>query len=304
MLTVNDIINISFNKSNFGGYKTEDVDVFIDEVKESYELLIKKNIEQKEANESLAEENKKLLKKISLLAKRVEEYRQEENEIKNALISAQKLSEAAIREARHKAEIVIKDATIKADEKVTSVDDEVEAKKEELEKMRQIVSDFRKMLLDKYKEHLTLINNIPNRKKPSKIEAPAALEADKETQSKELHTRTLEEHIIEKTPQVNMKSVVSEKHEKAEKENTSNELLKTSKGDVSSERTSFIEVEEVDRQPTKSFKLQATGFEKEPDEKPGRDLRYDVLQFGENYHTDDKHDEQEGASSKTFKRKK
>ena len=85
MLTINDIINASFNKSNFGGYKTEDVDIFIDEVKESYELLIKKNIEQKEANESLAEENRKLAKKIDLLAKKVEEYREEENEIKNAL---------------------------------------------------------------------------------------------------------------------------------------------------------------------------------------------------------------------------
>ena len=44
MLTINDIINASFNKSNFGGYKTEDVDVFIDEVKESYELLNKKKL--------------------------------------------------------------------------------------------------------------------------------------------------------------------------------------------------------------------------------------------------------------------
>ena len=129
MLTINDIINASFNKSNFGGYKTEDVDIFIDEVKESYELLIKKNIEQKEANESLAEENRKLAKKIDLLAKKVEEYRDEENEIKNALISAQKFSEEAIREARHKAEIILKDAQMKADEKVASIADEVEEKK-------------------------------------------------------------------------------------------------------------------------------------------------------------------------------
>ena len=69
MLTINDIINASFNKSNFGGYKTEDVDIFIDEVKESYELLIKKNIEQKEANESLAEEKKKQ-KKLTFLQKK------------------------------------------------------------------------------------------------------------------------------------------------------------------------------------------------------------------------------------------
>ncbi len=48
----------------------------------------------------------------------MEEYRQEENEIKNALISAQKLSEAAIREARHKAEIILKMLKMKADEKL------------------------------------------------------------------------------------------------------------------------------------------------------------------------------------------
>ena len=34
MLTLNDIINVSFRKSNFSGYRTEDVDEFIDEVKE------------------------------------------------------------------------------------------------------------------------------------------------------------------------------------------------------------------------------------------------------------------------------
>ena len=208
MLTINDIINASFNKSNFGGYKTEDVDIFIDEVKESYELLIKKNIEQKEANESLAEENRKLAKKIDLLAKKVEEYRDEENEIKNALISAQKLSEAAIREARHKAEIILKDAQMKADEKVASIADEVEEKKEELEKMRQIVSDFRKTLLDKYKEHLTLINNIPNRKKQVKLEEPKQPEPAEENKPKELHTQSLEEHMIEKTQPIDIKGAI------------------------------------------------------------------------------------------------
>lgn len=306
MLTIHDIINASFNKSNFGGYKTEDVDAFIDEVKESYELLIKKNIEQKEANESLAEENKKLAKKIDLLAKRVEEYRSEENEIKNALISAQKLSEAAIREARHKAEIILKDATMKADEKISSVADEVEEQKDELERMRQVVSDFRKTLLDKYKEHLTLINHIPNRKKPIKIEEPKQQEQVAENKPKELHTQSLEEHMIEKTQPIDIKSVVNKKHEEVEEAADPKSQMEEKAEETASTVNSSIEVEEVDKQPTKSFKLHATSFEKAPKEKHGRDLRYDVLKFGEDYNIadDNDDDEQEENPSGIFKRNK
>ena len=231
------------------------MDVFIDEVKESYELLIKKNIEQKEANESLAEENRKLAKKIDLLAKKVEEYRDEENEIKNALISAQKLSEAAIREARHKAEIILKDAQMKADEKVASIADEVEEKKEELEKMRQIVSDFRKTLLDKYKEHLTLINNIPNRKKQVKLEEPKQPEPSEENKPKELHTQSLEEHMIEKTQPIDIKGAIGKEPSEEETDSVS---AQQSSQEAASRVTSSIEVEEVDEAPTKKFHLNAT----------------------------------------------
>lgn len=300
MLTINDIINASFNKSNFGGYKTEDVDIFIDEVKESYELLIKKNIEQKEANESLAEENRKLAKKIELLAKKVEEYRQEENEIKNALISAQKLSEAAIREARHKAEIILKDAQMKADEKVNSIADEVEEKKEELEKMRQIVSDFRKSLLDKYKEHLTLINNIPNRKKPVRLEETKQAQQAQEIKPKELHTQSIEEHMIEKTQPIDINGAIGKEPSEVEE---AFDPVQQSPQESASNLTSSIEVEEVDEAPTKRFHLNTTSFEKAPEERVGRDLRYDVLKFGEDYNIAEDDDEEDSSSSRMKRNK-
>ena len=82
MLTLNDIINVSFRKSNFSGYRTEDVDVFIDQVKDSYDQLLKKTMEQTEAYETLANEKKELEKKLSVLAEKIEDYRQEESEIK------------------------------------------------------------------------------------------------------------------------------------------------------------------------------------------------------------------------------
>ena len=68
MLTLNDIINVSFRKSSFSGYRPEDVDNFIDQVRDSYDTLIKKSVEQKEKNEALAEENAQLTKKLEILA--------------------------------------------------------------------------------------------------------------------------------------------------------------------------------------------------------------------------------------------
>ena len=177
MLTLNEIINASFRKSNFSGYRPEDVDTFLDEVKESYEMLIKKNIEQKETNDTLTAENERLEKENKELAVKVEQYQQDADEIKNALISAQKLGDAAIREARHKAEIILKDANLKAEKIVTAAQMEILDQKEELEDLKQLVSDFRANLLDMYKEHLTLIKSLPASRKSRLVEAPDPLSA-------------------------------------------------------------------------------------------------------------------------------
>lgn len=164
MLSMNDIINASFRKSGFSGYRTDDVDQFIDQVKESYDALLKKDLEQKEAYERLKAENEQLLEKIKILAAKVEDYRLEEDEIKNALVSAQKLGDASIRESRHKAEIIVKDANIKAERIVSGAKQSVIEQQKEMERLQQTVSDFRSKLLGLYKEHLTLIDALPSQK--------------------------------------------------------------------------------------------------------------------------------------------
>ncbi|QEY34177.1 DivIVA domain-containing protein [Caproiciproducens galactitolivorans] len=164
MLSLNDIINASFRKSGFSGYRTDDVDQFIDEVKESYDTLLKKQVEQKEEYEKLKSENEQLIEKLKILAAKVEDYRKEENEIKNALVSAQKLGDASIRESRHKAEIIIKDANLKAERIVSTAKQSVIEQQKELENLQKSVSDFRSKLLSLYKEHLTLIDALPTHK--------------------------------------------------------------------------------------------------------------------------------------------
>lgn len=47
MLSIKDINEVSFRKSNFSGYNSDDVDQFIDEVLETVTALTKENAEIK-----------------------------------------------------------------------------------------------------------------------------------------------------------------------------------------------------------------------------------------------------------------
>lgn len=173
MLSLNDIINASFRKSGFSGYKTEDVDLFLDQVRDSFDQMQNKTVEQNELIEKLKADNEQMAEKVKILAEKVEEFRAQEDEIKNALISAQKVGDASVREARHRAEIIVKDADLKAEHIVAAADEKIADQKKELERLQRSVSDFRSKLLAAYKEHLTLIDALPAAKPEPPKEAPA-----------------------------------------------------------------------------------------------------------------------------------
>jgi len=90
MLTPAQIRDRKFISSVRGTYKSEDVDVFIEEICVSYEQILR--------------ENSELVRKISLLAEKVEEYRNDEDSIKTAILTAQKVADKIIGEADKDAE--------------------------------------------------------------------------------------------------------------------------------------------------------------------------------------------------------
>ncbi len=145
MLTVNDIKDVKFGKSGFGGYKAEDVDDFLDEVQVSYEKLQKEVLD--------------LTEKIKILADRVGQYREDEDSVKTALVSAQKLSTAAIADAKKEADAIIADARLRADQILNSINNDVLRQKETLAGLKKAVKDFRSNILSLYKEHLKLVNS-------------------------------------------------------------------------------------------------------------------------------------------------
>lgn len=174
MLTVEDIRNVTFRKSNFGGYRPEDVEVFIEEVQASFE--------------SLTQENNDLLRKLELLAKKVEEYREDEESIRTAVISAQKLGDASIREAKRKSEEILKDASLQAENIMNNAQNEIKGQQLTLENLKKEVSAFRSNLLSIYREHLTLIDALPSESDAENPEEENAQRVSEKSEPEEKQT--------------------------------------------------------------------------------------------------------------------
>ncbi len=148
MLTIDEIKNISFRKATLsGGYRAEDVDAFIDEVIASFEQLKK--------------EKTNLVHKIDRLATRLEEYRSDEETVRNALLTSQKMSDACIKEAKEKAARIIRDAEVKAQDLVVEANKMTALEKENYLALQADAVNLRNELIELYSSHIKTIDDLP-----------------------------------------------------------------------------------------------------------------------------------------------
>lgn len=101
MITAQDIREKTFEKATFGGYAMNEVDDFLDELASDIAAT------QKEAAV--------LRGKMKVLVDKIEEYRNSEDEMNRALVSAQKLAKSIEDESREKADAILAEAQEKAD---------------------------------------------------------------------------------------------------------------------------------------------------------------------------------------------
>ena len=173
MLTIEEIKNISFRKATLSsGYRAEDVDAFIDEVIATFEQ------QKKERNN--------LVNKIDRLAARLEEYKEDEETVRNALITSQKISDACMKEAREKAAVIISEAEEKAAFIVNDAETKTAIQKETYLKLQSDAVDLRNELIELYSRHIQTIDELPTasdvektrelleEKYPTSVEAAAA----------------------------------------------------------------------------------------------------------------------------------
>lgn len=145
MLTIDEIKDVSFRRGR--GYRGEDVDAFIDEVIVSFEQMKK--------------EKSDLIRKMDILATRVEQYRADEETVRNALLSSQRVADSSIKEAQAKAAQIVADAEAKAQSALKESNAVTAKQKEVYLKLKNDSAELRKELENIYNNHLKTINDLP-----------------------------------------------------------------------------------------------------------------------------------------------
>lgn len=166
MLTIDEIRNVEFSRGR--GYHAEEVDDFIDACTETVEQLIR--------------EKQELSDKLKVLADKIVEYRNDEDNIRAALLNAQRAGDTVVREAEDKAKAVLETAQREADDIRRVALDKIEDEKRELERMQREVASFKARMMTLYKEHIELITALPE---PEKTEEEPAAEPIAEPEAEE-----------------------------------------------------------------------------------------------------------------------
>ncbi len=275
MLTLDQIKNVTFSKTR-AGYSTAEVDDFIDQCVDTLATVLD---ERNTAN-----------KKMEVLADKLVEYRNEEDSIRSALVNAQRLGDNIVRESNQKAALTLEDANIKAekilkdaqekaDSLVGDISAEVKKQEAELARLKREVTLFKERMLSIYREHLSLIQVLPEEdvQEEETAEAPIVEDIVEETTVEEV----VAEPIVEET--------VAEEEESALIEPAEEPVAVAAEADEPADAVSF----------TSLVDIAAEAEESAPEEAPKS--RFADLKFGADY---DISDEQEEKPRGLFRRKK
>ena len=165
-MNAEDIRNVTFDKV-MRGYRPEEVDAYLDQAAAELERL---QTEKADAE-----------KKMYILAEKVEQYRNDEETLKTALLNAQRMGESVIHEARQKAETIIYDATSKASQAREEAVEKVAEEEMLLARLKAEVGHFKGEVLNLYKQHIESLSMIPGAEEKKK-KAPEAPEAEEQSE--------------------------------------------------------------------------------------------------------------------------
>ena len=124
MMTPSELREHEFKGAGRNAYKSDDVDNFFGEVAVAYEKIYRENAE--------------LVKRIGLLADRLEQFKQNEAEIKQAVLGAQKAADIIIKEA----ETSVEDSKAEAEAILAAAKGEADIIKSDAEKQAVADSDL------------------------------------------------------------------------------------------------------------------------------------------------------------------
>lgn len=171
MLSISDIKKHSFAYQKGGRfYESVEVDSFFSNVIETLDTLTA-------AYEKSKRDNDELIRKISVLSEKVEEYRRDEDNIRSALLIAQRAGESVLNDAKAEAENLVLSAKEQAASVITSADDYAKDKSGEIDDYHsRIKADYESRMKEAEKKADSIIDEA--RKKGDEIVAKAKADTD------------------------------------------------------------------------------------------------------------------------------
>ncbi len=158
MFTPQQIEQISFGKQTFGGYDMQAVDEFLEPLTEDYITLYK--------------ENALLKSKMRVLVTKLEEYRENEASMKDAIVNAQKTCDMMVKEAEVKCTQMLSDANLAAAENSKNADALIAQENARVEEAKQAAA----AKIEELQEQLTTCIQALERIKEANRPAPPKAE--------------------------------------------------------------------------------------------------------------------------------
>ena len=144
MLTPQDIDSKIF-KQTMRGYAVDEVETFLQEVSEDYARLYRENLAAKE--------------RIEMLSDAVRQYKAMEETLQNALSVAKRSGDDVKQNAYDRAEVIVRDAQIRAEEMIENANGEVEKIRYQYEQMNRSVEVFRAKVVSLLHAQLDIIKD-------------------------------------------------------------------------------------------------------------------------------------------------
>ena len=145
MVTPQEIENREFKKG-IRGYKEEEVDEFLDEIKEDYEKILRENIELKE--------------KIRIYQDQITKYENLEETLKATLIRAESVAEDTCSTANKKAKVMVEEADLKARQIIEQANNQVIEIRKEYDEMVKEFKIFRNKFKSLLEDEIRSIDEI------------------------------------------------------------------------------------------------------------------------------------------------
>ncbi|MDO5400506.1 MAG: DivIVA domain-containing protein [Eubacteriales bacterium] len=191
MFTPQQIDQISFGRSTFGGYDMQQVDEFLEPLTEDYVTLYK--------------ENALLKSKMRVLVGKLEEYRKNEASMKEAVVNAQRTCDKMVMEAEAKCNKMLSSASTAVQQSNASTDALAAAENARVEEARQVASTRIAEIQEQMRSCIQALERIKTSNAPAQPQPAPQAEtsdavADAIAQSVEAIVGTTEDHAPKASP--------------------------------------------------------------------------------------------------------